>query len=112
MVLDDLDTKYVREDKLLTSCNASLGWTAKDADMCFYVPIERWTWREGLGSKLHNLSQVGVSFKFQWKENSTKILAGPYQNILNALFQVQPNFSSPVNKKIVWFLLISLGGQP
>ncbi len=41
MVLDDLDTKYVREDKLLTSCNASLGWTAKDADMCFYVPIER-----------------------------------------------------------------------
>jgi hypothetical protein len=48
--------------------------------------------------KLHNLIQVGVYFKFQSKENSTKILAGPYQNILSALFRVQPNFGSPINK--------------
>jgi hypothetical protein len=44
---------------------------------------------------------VKLEFLSNFNERKTKILAGPYQNILNALFQVQPNFSSPVNKKIV-----------
>jgi hypothetical protein len=74
-------------------------WMENPRCQCFDVPLERWTWREGLHGELHNLIQVGVSFKFRWKENSTKILAGPYQNILSALFQVQPNFTSPINSR-------------
>jgi hypothetical protein len=100
------------EDKHLTSCNAWLGWTARDANMCFCVPIERWTWREGLGWKLHNLSQVGVYFKFQWKENSTNYWLGHTK--ISSMHYSKSNLTLVhlSTKKIVWFLLISLGGQP
>jgi len=87
------------EDKHLTYFLQIMTWM--DSHRCFYVPIERWTWREGRHWKLHNLIQVGVFFKISMKGKLLFFLywLGPYQNILNALFQVQPNFSSPINKK-------------
>jgi hypothetical protein len=104
------------KDKHLTSCKSWLGWTTRDAKKCFHVPIERWTWREGLHWKLHNLIQVPVFFKISfWKfENSFFFeLAGPLpkhpQCTIPTPTPTQLWFT--YQQKIVWFILISLGGQ-